>query len=56
MQPIETDEVIVEYIGEKIRSVVADVREKQYLRSGLGSIYLFRVDDEIVSLVNLYSI
>ena len=27
---------------------VSDVRERRYEASGLGSLYLFRVDDEIV--------
>lgn len=38
----EKDEVIVEYIGEKVRGVVADKREGDYERQGVGSCYLFR--------------
>merc|ERR1712000_408198 len=36
--------MVVEYIGEKIRQAVADMREEQYEREGLGSCYLFRQD------------
>lgn len=38
----EKDDVIVEYIGEKVRTVVADKREAQYEQEGVGSCYLFR--------------
>ncbi|KAJ1799132.1 histone methyltransferase set1 [Coemansia sp. RSA 2399] len=41
-------EFVIEYIGERIRSQLADLREEQYEREGIGSSYLFRVDDEIV--------
>ena len=43
------NEMIVEYIGEKIRQAVADHREARYEAEGVGSCYLFRLDaDEIV--------
>jgi hypothetical protein len=38
----EKDDCIVEYIGEKIRTVVADKREVEYEQQGVGSCYLFR--------------
>ena len=38
------DEMIVEYIGEKIRQAVADQREKRYDEEDVGSCYLFRLD------------
>ncbi|KAJ2684630.1 histone methyltransferase set1 [Coemansia spiralis] len=41
-------EFVIEYIGERIRSQLADLREEQYEREGIGSSYLFRVDGEIV--------
>ncbi|OQV23326.1 Histone-lysine N-methyltransferase SETD1A [Hypsibius exemplaris] len=44
-EPIAPDEMVIEYIGEKIRSNTADIREKRYERVGIGSSYLFRVDD-----------
>jgi histone-lysine N-methyltransferase SETD1 len=41
-------EMIIEYVGEKIRQKVADVREVMYELQGVGSSYLFRIDDEHV--------
>jgi SET domain-containing protein len=40
--------MVIEYIGELIRQKVADIREKVYERMGIGSSYLFRVDDDAV--------
>ena len=42
------NEMIIEYVGEKIRQQVADLRERQYLKMGIGSSYLFRIDDQTV--------
>ncbi|KAI8320721.1 histone methyltransferase [Martensiomyces pterosporus] len=47
-EPIYQGEFVIEYIGERIRARLADLREEQYEREGIGSSYLFRVDDEIV--------
>ncbi|KAJ1665678.1 histone methyltransferase set1 [Coemansia sp. RSA 1646] len=47
-EQIFQSEFVIEYIGERIRSQLADLREEQYEREGIGSSYLFRVDDEIV--------
>ena len=33
---------VIEYVGEVIRGKVADVREKQYERNGIGSCYMVR--------------
>ena len=38
----EKNDIIVEYIGQKIRQVIADRREVQYEEEGVGSCYLFR--------------
>lgn len=38
----ESNDIIVEYIGQKIRQVVADRREVSYEEEGVGSCYLFR--------------
>eukprot|EP01135_Chromosphaera_perkinsii_P001707 Nk52_evm84s208 gene=Nk52_evmTU84s208 len=46
MEPIEKDDMVIEYVGEMIRQSVADEREKRYEKSGIGSSYLFRVDDD----------
>uniref|UniRef100_A0A914HS56 [histone H3]-lysine(4) N-trimethyltransferase n=1 Tax=Globodera rostochiensis TaxID=31243 RepID=A0A914HS56_GLORO len=45
LESIAQDEMIVEYVGEKIRPEVANVRELAYERQGIGSSYLFRIDD-----------
>ncbi|CAD5120818.1 DgyrCDS9376 [Dimorphilus gyrociliatus] len=47
-EPIQAEEMIIEYIGEAIRSSIADFREKKYAREGIGSSYLFRLDSEMV--------
>ena len=48
MENISANDMIIEYVGEKIRQEVADLREQQYLRSGIGSSYLFRIDEGTV--------
>ncbi|KAF2671271.1 hypothetical protein BT63DRAFT_432328 [Microthyrium microscopicum] len=45
---IQTNEMIIEYVGEKIRQRIADVREELYDLQGVGSSYLFRIDDDMV--------
>lgn len=40
--------MVIEYIGELIRSNIADVRERHYEQIGIGSSYLFRIDAEYV--------
>ncbi|KAL9595088.1 MAG: hypothetical protein Q9219_006662 [cf. Caloplaca sp. 3 TL-2023] len=47
-EDIAANEMIIEYVGEKVRQQVADIRERQYLKSGIGSSYLFRIDDNTV--------
>lgn len=48
IEPIAANEMIIEYVGEIIRQKVSERREKNYLRSGLGSSYLFRIDENTV--------
>lgn len=48
MEPIAANEMIIEYVGEVVRQKVAELREKKYLRSGIGSSYLFRIDEQTV--------
>lgn len=48
MENIATNDMIIEYVGEKLRQSVADLRERRYLKSGIGSSYLFRIDDNTV--------
>ncbi len=46
---IAMHDLIIEYVGEKVRQKVADLRELKYEKQGVGSSYLFRMmDDEIV--------
>ena len=45
LEPISAKEMIIEYVGERIRQPVAEMRERRYIRSGIGSSYLFRIDE-----------
>ena len=48
MENIPKDEMIIEYVGEEVRQQIAELRESRYLKSGIGSSYLFRIDDNTV--------
>jgi hypothetical protein len=48
VEPIEAQEMVIEYIGEVVRQKVADHREKAYEKRGIGSSYMFRVDDDTI--------
>ncbi|XP_039290820.1 histone-lysine N-methyltransferase SETD1B-A-like [Nilaparvata lugens] len=48
MEPIAADEMVIEYVGQMIRPVVADVRERYYEAIGIGSSYLFRIDSDTI--------
>ncbi|KAH8259097.1 hypothetical protein KR038_007959 [Drosophila bunnanda] len=48
MEPIAADEMVIEYVGQMIRPVVADLRETKYEAIGIGSSYLFRIDMETI--------
>lgn len=48
LEPIAAKEMIIEYVGERLRRPVAEMREIKYLKSGIGSSYLFRVDENNV--------
>ena len=48
MERIMRGEMVIEYVGEIIRAQVADKREKAYERQGIGSSYLFRIDEDLV--------
>ncbi|CAG2165548.1 unnamed protein product [Oppiella nova] len=48
LEPIAADEMVIEYVGQGIRPIVADIREKKYTEIGIGSSYLFRVDLETI--------
>lgn len=46
MEPIAADEMVIEYVGQKVRPFLADYREQKYQKRGIGSSYLFRIDLE----------
>lgn len=48
MEPIAADEMVIEYVGQMVRPIVADLRERQYEAIGIGSSYLFRIDLETI--------
>ncbi|KAJ7704332.1 hypothetical protein B0H17DRAFT_1002926 [Mycena rosella] len=48
MERIARGEMVIEYVGEVIRAQVAEKREKAYERQGIGSSYLFRIDEDLV--------
>lgn len=48
MEPIAADEMVIEYVGQMIRPIVADLRETKYEAIGIGSSYLFRIDMETI--------
>ncbi|OEL14382.1 Histone-lysine N-methyltransferase ATXR7 [Dichanthelium oligosanthes] len=48
LELIEAEDFVIEYVGELIRKRVSDIRESQYEKSGIGSSYLFRLDDDYV--------
>ncbi|KAL5625490.1 hypothetical protein BROUX41_005550 [Berkeleyomyces rouxiae] len=48
MEKIPKDDMIIEYVGEEVRQQISEIREKRYLKSGIGSSYLFRIDDDTV--------
>ncbi|XP_046387049.1 histone-lysine N-methyltransferase SETD1B-A [Ischnura elegans] len=48
MEPIAADEMVIEYVGQVVRPVVADLRERHYEATGIGSSYLFRIDTDTI--------
>lgn len=48
LQPIAADDMVIEYVGQMVRPVMADLRERKYEEIGIGSSYLFRVDLETI--------
>ena len=57
MENISEGDIVIEYVGEIIRQNVADLREKRYEASGIGSSYLFRIDqDSIIDATKIGSI
>ncbi|CAD5214041.1 unnamed protein product [Bursaphelenchus okinawaensis] len=48
VEDVQPHELIIEYVGEMVRSTVADAREVGYTKRGIGSSYLFRLDSDFV--------
>lgn len=48
LEDVPADEMVVEYVGQYVRQLVADERERRYESQGIGSSYLFRVDMESI--------
>ncbi|KAF5187072.1 Histone-lysine n-methyltransferase atxr7 [Thalictrum thalictroides] len=48
LEPIEAEDFVIEYVGELIRPRISDIREHEYEKMGIGSSYLFRLDDGYV--------
>ncbi|KAF8396290.1 hypothetical protein HHK36_017906 [Tetracentron sinense] len=48
LESIEADDFVIEYVGELIRPRISDIRERHYEKMGIGSSYLFRLDDGYV--------
>lgn len=48
LELIPADDVVIEYLGDIVRPKIADEREKRYNDQGIGSSYLFRIDDDKV--------
>ncbi|KAA8495860.1 Histone-lysine N-methyltransferase, H3 lysine-4 specific [Porphyridium purpureum] len=48
LERIEPDEFIIEYMGQKVRSAIARMREIKYTLCGSGDSYLFRLDANYV--------
>lgn len=45
LTPIKRNDMVIEYRGEIIRPIVADSRERDYIRRGIP-VYLWRLDDD----------
>ncbi|KAL1654894.1 histone methyltransferase set1 [Didymella pomorum] len=45
---IVANDMIIEYVGDRVRQRVADLREAKYDMQGVGSSYLFRIDEDTV--------
>ncbi|OMO80070.1 hypothetical protein CCACVL1_13179 [Corchorus capsularis] len=48
LEPIEAEDFVIEYVGELVRARISDIRERYYEKTGIGSSYLFRLDDGYV--------
>lgn len=54
MTGYERGDIVIEYAGDLIRTPFADIREREYQKSGLGT-YLFRLNDEQIVDATVHS-
>lgn len=47
-EKIEANQFVIEYIGEEVRPLIADLREETYTKMGIGDSYLFRLDKDTI--------
>ncbi|ETM00466.1 hypothetical protein L917_02814 [Phytophthora nicotianae] len=47
-EPVSDGQMIVEYQGQMINQTVADERERRYEEQGIGSCYMFRLDEKTI--------
>eukprot|EP00644_Phytophthora_capsici_P006547 jgi/Phyca11/118496/e_gw1.36.591.1 len=47
-ESVSEGQMIVEYQGQMINQAVADERERRYEEQGIGSCYMFRVDEKTI--------
>jgi SET domain-containing protein len=45
---LKPKDIVIEYVGEIIRTEVGDTREKRYDESGIGDCYMFRLDNSYI--------
>ncbi|OAF65050.1 hypothetical protein A3Q56_07241 [Intoshia linei] len=48
LEPISSGDMVIEYVGELIRPMLADKREINYESSGIDSSYMFRIDADSI--------
>lgn len=48
LEDLAGGDIVIEYVGERIRNKVADKREIVYEQKGIGDCYLFRLDKEYI--------
>ena len=46
--------VIIEYVGEKIRHKVGDIREERYRKEGFGDCYMFSLNHRYIIDASFY--
>ena len=47
-KPFSPGETVIEYIGQAIGKVIADKRERLYEQRGMGSCYMFKIEEDCI--------